>query len=43
LTRTTVRLRKRVYDKLSYLKVDTGKNIEDLVDEALREYIDRHG
>jgi hypothetical protein len=42
LVRTTVRLRKWVREKLAHMKVDTAKNIEDLVDEALREYIDRH-
>jgi hypothetical protein len=42
LVRTTVRLRKRVKQKIDHMKVDTGKNVEDIVDEALREYIDRH-
>lgn len=42
LVRTTVRLRKWLREKLAHMKVDTNKNIEDLVDEALREYVDRH-
>jgi hypothetical protein len=40
LVRTTVRLRKWVPEKLAHTKIDTGENIEDLVDEALRDYFD---
>ena len=40
LVRTTVRLREWVREKLAHTKIDTGKNIEDLVDEALRDYLD---
>jgi hypothetical protein len=42
LVRTTIQLRKWLREKLTYMKVDTNKNIEDLVDEALREYVERH-
>jgi hypothetical protein len=37
-----VRVRKSVRKELGKLKLEKEENIEDLVDEALREYIERH-
>jgi hypothetical protein len=37
-----VRVRKNVRKELGKLKLEKEENIEDLVDEALREYIERH-
>lgn len=37
-----VRVRKNVRKELGKLKLEKEENIEDLVDEALRDYIKRH-
>jgi hypothetical protein len=39
VVRMTVRVRKEIRQKLGILKAKTDKNIEDLVDEALRKYV----
>ena len=42
VTQLNVRVRKSVRKALGKLKLEREENIEDIVDEALREYIDRH-
>ncbi len=42
VTQLNVRVRKSVRKALGKLKLEREENIEDLVDEALREYIDRY-
>jgi hypothetical protein len=42
VTQLNVRVRKDVRKALGRLKLEREENIEDLVDEALREYIERH-
>ncbi len=43
VTQLNVRVRKSVRKELGKLKLEREENIEDIVDEALREYIDRRG
>ena len=42
VTQLNVRVRKSVRKALGKLKLEREENIEDLVDEALRDYIEQH-